>query len=112
MHRSRSFFIKKGGILPFLPPVCGKSDAAHIFPHSKKQKDSKPKKQQKSTLIFTEGGYSNGSFPHRKNQGLHRHVEPPFAKHRTVPESKGAIIHDSVSPRGMELYHQRACFHL
>ncbi len=58
------------------------------------------------------GGAGYGSFPHRKGQRLHGHVQLPPAGQVAVPESEGAAVPHAVAARGLGLHHEGACPHL
>ena len=58
------------------------------------------------------GGAGYGSFPHRKDQRLHGHVQLPPAGQVAVPESEGAAVPHAVAARGLGLHHEGACPHL
>ena len=52
------------------------------------------------------GGAGYGSFPHRKDQRLHGHVQLPPAGQVAVPESEGAAVPHAVAARGLGLHHE------
>ena len=58
------------------------------------------------------GGAGYGSFPHRKDQRLHGHVQLPPAGQVAVPESEGAAVPHAVAAGGLGLHHEGACPHL
>lgn len=67
----------------------------------------------KSTLFKTrERRRGYGSFPHRKDQRLHGHVQLPPAGQVAVPESEGAAVPHAVAAGGLGLHHEGACPHL
>ena len=89
----------KGGVGVFPWEASGRQDRGFL---RQNQHFSKPEK----------GGAGYGSFPHRKDQRLHGHVQLPPAGQVAVPESEGAAVPHAVAARGLGLHHEGACPHL
>ena len=60
-------------------------------------------------LKIQEGGFSDGSIPHRKNKELYGDGEPPSTQHGAFAESKGASLPHALPARKLGLHHKGAC---
>ena len=78
-----------------------------VFPWEASERQDRGFFAPKSTLFKTrERRRGYGSFPHRKDQRLHGHVQLPPAGQVAVPESEGDAVPHAVAAGGLGLHHE------